>query len=93
MQAVYSIIEKVANSEAPILISGETGTGKELAARAIHFNSGRKDKPFIVQNCSAFSENLFESELFGHLKGCFTGATGMRHGAFELADGGRIFLD
>lgn len=93
LQNIYNIIKKVADSKASVLISGETGTGKELIARAIHYNSDRKNKPFIKFNCAALPENLIESELFGHEKGAFTGANNLRQGRFELADGGTIFLD
>ncbi len=93
MQEVYWTIEKVAPSQATVLLLGESGTGKELAARAIHEASGRNDKPFIKVNCAALPENLLESELFGHDKGAFTGATTSKPGRFELADGGTIFLD
>lgn len=93
MQAVFETIQKVAPTSASILIEGESGTGKELVAKAIHFNSSRKKKPFIAVNCSAFAENLLESELFGHEKGAFTGAVSMKKGRFELADEGTLFLD
>ncbi|RMH60463.1 MAG: sigma-54-dependent Fis family transcriptional regulator [Calditrichaeota bacterium] len=93
MQNVLRVIQKVAAGNATVLIEGESGTGKELAARAIHFNSPRKDKPFITVNCPSIPANLLESELFGHVKGAFTGATSDRKGKFEQADGGTIFLD
>ncbi|MBW2100845.1 MAG: sigma-54-dependent Fis family transcriptional regulator, partial [Deltaproteobacteria bacterium] len=93
MQDVYKVIQKVAPTNATVLIEGESGTGKELVAKSIHFNSSRRDKPFIAVNCSAFAENLLESELFGHEKGAFTGAVAMKKGRFELADGGTLFLD
>ncbi len=93
MLNVYKMIEKVAPTPASVLISGESGTGKELVAKAIHINSPRESKPFITVNCAALSDNLLESELFGHEKGAFTGAAGMRKGRFELAHKGTIFLD
>ncbi|MDD2389571.1 MAG: sigma-54 dependent transcriptional regulator [Desulfobacterales bacterium] len=93
MQDVFETIRKVANSTATILIEGENGTGKELVAKSLHFNSPRRDKPFIAINCTALAENLLESELFGHEKGSFTGAASMKKGRFELADGGTLFLD
>lgn len=86
-------VKKVSDSKTNILILGETGTGKELFTRAIHFNSSRQNKPFIPINCSAIPDNLLESELFGHVKGAFTGATESKRGLFEEADGGTVFLD
>lgn len=93
MQKVFHMVERVANSDSTILINGETGTGKGLIAKAIHENSYRKDKPFISINCGAIPENLLESELFGHVRGAFTGATSAKVGKFEVANGGTIFLD
>ncbi|MFQ6041356.1 MAG: sigma-54-dependent transcriptional regulator, partial [Candidatus Poribacteria bacterium] len=93
MKQVSDLIEQVADSQSAVLISGETGTGKELVARAIHYNSSRRDKPFISVNCGAMPEGLIENELFGHEKGSYTGATGQQKGKFERADGGTIFLD
>ncbi len=93
MQEVFGLISDIADTDSTVLIQGESGTGKELIARAIHFNSHRKNKPFVVANCSAYSQNLLESELFGHEKGSFTGAIRRKIGRFELANGGTIFLD
>ncbi len=93
MEEVINLASRSANSRATILITGENGTGKEVLARAIHFISSRKDKPFIAINIPALSENLLESELFGHEKGSFTGAEKLKKGRFELANGGTLFLD
>ena len=93
MQELYRMIEKVAPSDSTVLITGEDGTGKELVAQAIFSLSGRTDKPFVARNCSALNDNLLESELFGHLRGSFTGAARDRVGVFEQADGGTLFLD
>jgi DNA-binding NtrC family response regulator len=93
MEQVLNTAGRVAKSKATVLIRGESGTGKELIARAIHYSSDRKDKPLITVNCAALSENLLESELFGHEKGSFTGAVAQRIGRFEQADGGTLFID
>lgn len=93
MQDIYSIIDRISMSSPTVLIQGESGTGKELCAAVIHKNSDRKDKPFVPVNCGALSEGLLESELFGHLKGAFTGAVRDAVGLFKAADGGTIFLD
>ena len=93
MQEIYELISDISNTDSTVLIQGESGTGKELIAHAIHFNSHRKNKPFVVANCSAYSQNLLESELFGHEKGAFTGAIRRKIGRFELAHDGTIFLD
>jgi DNA-binding NtrC family response regulator len=93
MQSLFEMIEKVAESSATILIQGESGTGKELAARAIHQLSGRSNKNFVPVNCAAIPDDLLESELFGHVKGSFTGAYANRAGRFEMADKGTLFLD
>ncbi len=93
MKKVLSLVHRIAQSSWPVFIHGETGTGKELVARLVHILSPRSDNPFIDLNCSAIPENLFESELFGHEKGAFTGATNRHRGRFELADKGTLFLD
>jgi two-component system response regulator PilR (NtrC family) len=93
MQKVFDTIKRVASTDGTVLISGKSGTGKELVARAIHFNSRRSSKPFIAINCGAVVENLFESELFGHKRGSFTGASMDKEGFFKTANGGTIFLD
>jgi transcriptional regulator with GAF, ATPase, and Fis domain len=93
MQSVFDAIEQVAATETTVLITGETGTGKELVARALHDRSTRADQVFVKVNCAALSSDLIESELFGHEKGAFTGATEQREGRFELADGGTLLLD
>ncbi|MGB5617225.1 MAG: sigma-54 dependent transcriptional regulator [Desulfobacterales bacterium] len=93
MQAIYDLIEKVAPTDTRVFITGKTGVGKELVAKAIHFNSNRKNKPFVGINCGALAENLLETELFGHEKGAFTGAIRTKRGKFEYAQGGTLFLD
>ena len=93
MQAVYRLVAQCAPTSSTVLITGESGTGKELIARAIHYNSLRKDKPFVPVDCNALSENLLESELFGHVKGAFTGAVVNKKGMFEVAGSGTLFLD
>lgn len=93
MLKIYDMIRKVAPSKASVLITGPSGTGKELIAKAIHYESPRKDRPFITLNCAALTETLLESEIFGHERGAFTGAVAMKKGRFELADGGTLFLD
>jgi two-component system NtrC family response regulator len=93
MRAVFAVVAKVAATKATVLITGESGTGKELIARAIHEQSPRADEPFVAVNCMALTETLLESELFGHEKGSFTGASARRKGRFELADKGTLFLD
>lgn len=93
MQKIFELVEVVADSKATVLITGESGTGKELIAKAIHYNSVRKEGPFIKINCAAFPDGLVESELFGHEKGAFTGAIRKSRGRFELADGGTLLLD
>ena len=93
MQAVYRLVAQCAPTNSTVLLTGESGTGKELIARAIHYNSLRKDKPFVPVDCNSLSENLLESELFGHVKGAFTGAVSHKKGMFEIADSGTLFLD
>ena len=93
MQKVFMLLNKVMTTTITVLIQGETGTGKELIARAIHFNGTLKNRPFMVENCAALSDGLLESELFGHVRGAFTGAIADKKGLFELANGGTIFLD
>ncbi|KAA0892075.1 sigma-54-dependent transcriptional regulator [Oryzomonas rubra] len=93
MEQVFDIVRKVADSEAAVLITGESGTGKELVARSIHTHSGRWDAPFVAINCAAIPRDLLESELFGHVKGAFTGAVKDKTGRFQLAEGGTLFLD
>jgi DNA-binding NtrC family response regulator len=93
MQQVFKLITKVAGSDSTVMITGETGTGKGLVARAVHARSARRHKPFVQINCGAIPENLLESELFGHVRGAFTGANNAKSGKFELACGGTIFLD
>jgi len=93
MRAVGRLIEEVANSDVTVLIEGESGTGKEIVARSIHLQSSRHDRPFISVNCAALAEQLLEAELFGHVKGAFTGAVATKPGRFQLADGGTLFLD
>jgi DNA-binding NtrC family response regulator len=93
MRAVSRLIAEVANSDVTVLIEGESGTGKEIVARSIHLQSARREKPFISVNCAALAEQLLEAELFGHVKGAFTGAVANKPGRFQLADGGTLFLD
>ena len=93
MRKIFDILPEVARSTCTVLIEGETGVGKELVAKAIHYNSPRKDKPFIAVNCAALTETLLESELFGHEKGSFTGATTQKQGKFEVVQDGTLFLD
>jgi len=93
MQILYRLIAKCAPTNSTVMLTGESGTGKELIARAIHYNSLRKDKPFVAIDCNSLSENLLESEMFGHIKGSFTGAVVNKKGMFEVADSGTLFLD
>lgn len=93
MREVFNLMGRVMNSDISVLLEGESGTGKELVARALHYNGPRRDKPFVAQFCGNLSENLLESELFGHKKGAFTGAFADKKGLFEIADGGTFFLD
>ena len=93
MQQLYELIETISDTSASVLILGETGTGKELVARAIHYNSDRRNRPFVKVDCAALTETLLESELFGHVKGAFTGAVRDRDGRFRTANGGTVFLD
>jgi two-component system, NtrC family, response regulator HupR/HoxA len=93
MQELYTLLDRIAPSDATVLIQGENGTGKELVARAIHVGSERRDRKFVVTNCSAFNDNLLDSELFGHKRGAFTGAVVDKPGLFEIADTGTFFLD
>jgi two-component system, NtrC family, response regulator PilR len=93
MQAVFQLIQTIAPTTSTVLVTGESGTGKELVARAIHFNSARKDRPFVALNCGALPETLLESELFGHVRGAFTGADSNKKGLVEVAEKGTIFLD
>lgn len=93
MQQIFKLVGKMAASDLTVLIRGESGTGKELLAQAIHYNSRRSARSFVAVNCAAIPRELLESELFGHERGAFTGASTLRHGKFELAEGGTIFLD
>src|SRR5437762_10346473 len=93
MLAVFELIERIAPTSSTVLITGESGTGKELVARAIHVNSPRKDRPFVALNCGALSETLLDSELFGHMRGAFTGADANKKELIEVAEKGTIFLD
>ncbi|MFO7981740.1 MAG: sigma-54 dependent transcriptional regulator [Candidatus Aminicenantes bacterium] len=93
MQEIFGLIEKISGTDSTVLITGESGTGKEMAAKAVHFHGKRKDKPFVTVNCGALPENLLESELFGHVKGAFTGAVAHKKGMFQVADHGTLFLD
>ena len=93
MRRVFDLVAKVTGTNTTVLITGDSGTGKELVARAIHYNSPRRQNNFVIQNCSAFTDSLLESELFGHVRGSFTGAIADKQGLFEVADGGTLFLD
>ena len=93
MRKVFALLKKVINTDATVLLRGETGTGKELIAQAVHYNSNRKKQEFVAQNCAALPETLLESELFGYVKGAFSGANADKTGLIELADGGTLFLD
>src|SRR5262249_40299706 len=93
MRHVFAVLERAAASDSTLLVEGETGTGKEAVAESVHRESARKNAPFVVVDCGAVPRNLLESELFGHERGAFTGATGARVGAFEAAEGGTVFLD
>ncbi len=93
MQEIFGLIDKISGNDSTVLITGESGTGKEMAARALHFSGKRKDKPFTTVNCGALPENLLESELFGHVKGAFTGAVAQKKGMFQVAHQGTLFLD
>src|SRR6516162_4554450 len=93
MQAVFGLLQKVKDSSTPVLIEGESGTGKELVARALHYDSARKEMPFVAVNCATLQETLLESELFGHRAGAYTGATQDKRGLLEVADRGTLFVD
>src|SRR5205085_9484237 len=93
MQRLYALLDKLVNSDITVLVTGENGTGKELIARALHYNGPRKDKPFVATNASSLNDNLLESELFGHVKGAFTGAGRDKTGLFKVADGGTFFSE
>jgi two-component system response regulator PilR (NtrC family) len=93
MKEIFTLVERISGTNSTVLVSGDSGTGKELIARAIHYNSPRKERPFVSINCGALPDQLLESELFGHMKGSFTGAVNTKKGLFEVADGGTLFLD